>query len=448
MKRTLLLLLTIVSAIQVIAAPKQKSLSNTVAHTPHTNGGNKTTAALKRLIAYGYIANGVAVDSERYYYSGGRGSDIARNAFSDDYRPNSYADYQAIKSDKTIKWSASGGTMMQTRVKNYTYDAQNRVITMRDSAATSYKYNVYYKANGLRDSVKMDYNNLGPTAKTFFYYNGASVLMADSVSSLLTFTPVSKNTYVLDASNNVIEYYGYANEVGIPLIPVWNISYHYVYTYDAKNRNTTTTAQAYNFTTKILEYTTRDSFVYNGNDTVVAAKYESEWNKTTSSWQFKKLTTYTYNTAGYVASYMLHDWVLSKWDTLENDIYTYDSNNLLLRINGYKYTGSGNFSTTPYDQTTLHYEDYFPASVGKTNIAANISLSPNPAINTLSVNTGSYKTASYTITDMQGRLVSKQENINTGTYSINTSKLSPGNYILNVYDEQNSIVAQKQFIKQ
>jgi len=72
----------------------------------------------------------------------------------------------------------------------------------------------------------------------------------------------------------------------------------------------------------------------------------------------------------------------------------------------------------------------------------NIKVYPNPAFDSIQVEASDIKNATYTITDLSGKLLIKGQ-IQNGHGEINIAKLSKGTYILGIGNEQVKVIKAK-----
>jgi hypothetical protein len=80
-----------------------------------------------------------------------------------------------------------------------------------------------------------------------------------------------------------------------------------------------------------------------------------------------------------------------------------------------------------------------------------IYIFPNPAVNYLNISLNSElqrKKLQFKVVDMLGKtVISKAAGLNSATNTLDISKLQSGNYVLQIFDESNSIIQQQRFIK-
>jgi len=79
-----------------------------------------------------------------------------------------------------------------------------------------------------------------------------------------------------------------------------------------------------------------------------------------------------------------------------------------------------------------------PNGIAHIDNTPNISLYPNPATNVMNIQSSRF-IASISMTDEMGRTVSQADNVNSLSYQMNTSHLSPGVYFVRIYDTQGSL---------
>ena len=101
-----------------------------------------------------------------------------------------------------------------------------------------------------------------------------------------------------------------------------------------------------------------------------------------------------------------------------------------------------------FHEVTNLVPDTCPAivnSIRNINNQPTISLYPNPATNVLNIQSSHFISA-ISVVDEMGRTVSQVGNMNSLSYQMNTSHLSPGIYFVRIYDTQGQIPAVRKVI--
>ncbi len=411
---------------------------------------SKTTAALKRLSATSYVANGGIVDSNHFYYSKGRGSVLGEpESYGDNYYPLAIDAGQTISSDSSVKWENIGGSFDKGTSKAYIYNSGNQAIEADYIPYWGYnKYiNTYNTAGYLETVTTLDTSGtnhaLASLSTMYISYDASGRRLKDSSKSISKGIFTYKRDFFYDPAGNLINMISYFNS-GSGFV----MSYRSTNTYDASNRLLLTIDEVSSAGT--MQYYSKDSFTYTGTNTKPTLHDSYFFDAGTSIWNINQRYTFTYNAVNNVDTYYLYrdNTGTGVLDTIERDIYTYNTDGFISRINGYLYKGNGTYASVPYDQTTHYFEEYYPVAVSHITQTSPISLHPNPASGILNINTGTKQTSNYSIIDMQGRLMSKAVNINSNSFKADISNLSTGNYIIQLLDTENKPLGQQEFTKQ
>lgn len=456
MKKTLPLILFMTYGVAVNAAPlykneisQHRAICNAILQKQAGTGpAYKTTGIQKRLIANSYTGNGILTDSNHYYYSNGRGSSHSN---AESYYDNFYATgvnstTKNILDDSSINWHlTSGGNLIKTVRETYAYNTDNKVIN-HDHLTTYYHlgHAITYTSQGNINTVIAS-DTEGGTAfipKSTFYaaYNSQGKRISDSTVDLSSGLCTYKRIYTLDANGNMLKFEAYQY-----ISSVWTKSYRNINTYDLSNRLITSTAE-YDFTGMGLENYSKDSFAYNGSSPNAVYHITFGWDNLTMDWEKGDCTLYQYNSQGLLDTYYLMNFS-SQWDTVERDVHTYDSNNLLLRTNGYVYLGNGVFDTNPYDQSNMYYEDYFPTGINTVVTGDNISIYPNPSKGIINIHTDDNKTGNVSIFNLSGQLILNSSGKQLNKQLIDMQQYPSGNYIIHIADDSGKQLYQQQLSK-
>lgn len=455
MKKALLLgmLCTAITA-QAVPLHKPKSITSathyavpfSVMQQQLSRAVHKPTATMYRLKATAYTANSAAVDSHRYSYSGGRGSANALpNSYFNTYSLTGNNQTQDIMFDTCFDWYDYGSGLEEGMTTTHSYNAQNKVTqTNYISTYGSSRYNgIYNTAGQLIRTEQLDtFGGTQLIVKRSIYmtYGTSGNRESDSAFSNSTNMPGYKRTYTYDSNNNLLVFtaYQYSNNQ-------WRMSLRQTSTYDNNNRQLTQYTEGDYGSGFMMQ--SRDSFAYTG--TAVHPIYHStdEWDDNNSVWNPTEILSYTLNSNQLPDTYIIYRYDNNQWDTVERDVYTYDGNNLMVRSNGYLYTGNGQFNTTPYDVTNLYYEEYYPASVLTTQEGKpQVMVYPNPANNKIQVNVkdGISKVA---VVGIDGRVLHTHAVKQAGVQTVDISTLPAGNYAV-VLSGSDGITSSAMFTKQ
>ncbi|MBS1773759.1 MAG: T9SS type A sorting domain-containing protein [Bacteroidetes bacterium] len=454
MKRLLPLCLMIASGVNTIAAPLTKSATSLhismynviLQKQAQTTAHNKTTGTLKRLVANSYTNNGVLTDTNHYYYSAGRGSthtDVT--SYYDEFYITAINPVHNILCDSSTNSHLYSGQWYQTASRAYTYDANNNILQLISHSYSTYSLHTpTYNANNKFETISMADSAAVPkvpTARMHIFYDGQNRRIMDSSYYVKTNKPYAKRVFTYDANGNQLQFNSYEYSTG-----TWQLTYRNTNTYDGSNRLITSVAELDFGQGMGLEFINKDSFAYTGAAMNPYYHIDYSWDATNTVWEPNEILLNHYNTASLLDTYYIVRYT-TQWDTIERDVHTYDSNNLLIYSNGYNYLGNGSFSTTPYDQTVQYYEDYFPASVNTTTTLAGIVIYPNPAKEQLNISIQNNNPYNISIVNMAGQLQYTISGCTENTQRINTSGLARGSYIIQITDNAGKPLAQKQFIK-
>ncbi len=402
----------------------------------------------KRVIATSYAVGGSITDSNHYYYSLGRGS---ANTYKESYFDN-YSCFatsnQQIKSDSSINWIAGSASMLKNETKIYTYNTDgtlNDMVLKRGSFGTSSRSERYY--NTSKQLVGQTYTDTMSGTEMandfhYYFYNTAGKITTDSQYSQKNGFPVSVIRYSYNLKNNLTKAESY-----IFIFTGWALDNTSFYTYDAQDRKTISRTD--NGTSNAAKvYNIKDSFNYTGTYTLPISQYHYTWDTLSAAWKNDYYNIYHYNSKDLIDTTYKYQYS-TKWDTIEMNVNTYNTDGLLLYSKSYQYnTATGTYSTTNSDELKIYYEDYDPSlSVNKAVISHSVIVTPNPSKGIITVNTNAAAFKHITITDMQGRVVYNQTIPETNNTTINT-QLSVGSYILTLYDKQQTKINATQIVIQ
>lgn len=345
-------------------------------------------------------------------------------------------------SDTNASWRYYNGSLNKTHDDFFIYDGNNRVINHIYSA-TSYnlQHSIVYNSKGtiaqVTTSDSLVNNTFIPKTIVYMTYNAQNKRIADSTFDLIKNKSEFKRNYTYNTAGNITSFKSYQFQNNN-----WVQTYEAIYSYDGSDRLILSHAS---YTINSTLYQSKDSFAYIGTNTKPYYEVDMTWDNGLSQWVPGDAYIYQYNTAGFIDTYYIHQYT-TQWDTIERDVMIHDTDGLLQRVNGYLYNGNGNFAATPYDQTMMYYQAYDPLTIQKENNTVLLSLYPNPAYNTLSVQT-TLQNGNIIITNMNGQIV-HSEQLTGQQQTINIQHLPTGNYILNVSNKNETQTSHQQFVKQ
>jgi hypothetical protein len=387
-------------------------------------------AGSSRIIAQTYLEyKNIAfqpIDSMTYSYSFGRGGELTRDEFEDNY----------VNFDESITYvyDEVSGTYQNSVRRFQVFDASNRpklytCQTWRANMAT------------WRDSARFQYN-----------YIGSASLLDNTVFEIWyggMWAPHVVYDNVFDASNNVVA--------------MNSTVYKMAFAYDQNNRLTQRTDKVWSQSTgwqdyqrfsftydasgNVLSYIIEDylggwqnafeiEFTYAGAD--IASIAELKWDA--GSWVNSGKSDYTYDAAHNKLSEIVQEWDLGTgaFVNLRRSQWTYNGyNQPLTYVTDTWNVPNGNWEFTPDDfRHHYYYQDYSITSVNPVPAPeARMNLYPIPAANELNIDVKLPKAQGYTIAifDMQGKLIKSQTETSKGAYirtSVDVSGIPAGNYLV------------------
>ncbi len=407
----------------------------------------KGTATMRRIVASTYEANGVLIDTNSHIYSGGRGS--THNTMPESYYDNysmPAAEAKAILCDTSIGWYDNGG-LLWDGTSVYTYDAANN--TTKHFYSSPYfvlqhegMYNSSNKLIQLTTSDTFGGTALLAKSRMYIMYDGNGRRVQDSTVMIATGIQTGRRVYYYDTAGNMVKLESYSLR-GTPAS--LQLFHRATYTYDSQDRVLTERSE-YD-PGNGLANNRYDSFAYTGNAMHPVHHRTATWDANLQAWDDYEILEYTLNAQQQPDTYIIYRHI-NQWDTIERDVYYYDTYGLMVKSNGYLYMGNGQYSSTPYDQNTLYYEEYDPASVsGVMKNARQFVLAPNPAHNTISfVVDNGY--SSMQVANTMGQVVMKKEGIKSGNQTIDINELPAGNYVMTLHNPADNTMMHAKFIKQ
>ncbi|MCB9045175.1 MAG: T9SS type A sorting domain-containing protein [Chitinophagales bacterium] len=406
---------------------------------------SKPTVVMKRMVANSYYLNGSITDSNRYFYSHGRGSaNKGPDSYYTFYSMTGYNQVNNLPCDTLVNWHDYGSGFNLNAVYRYEYNVQNKVIfTELKDDYIWLQYKGYYNSGGMLERIDI-LDTFGATALTvkssmYVIYDGQGKRIEDSTYSVINSMQTGRRTYTYDSNNNLIDFssYRYVNSQ-------WELSLRNTFTYDGQNRQITQVTSA-DYGNGFMNQQ-KDSFSYTGNNTDPSFHETFSWNDNTNQWEDYEILVYTFGNNSYYDGYTIYKYN-NGWDTVEQDVYVYEGNDLFVRSNGYKYIGGGQFSTTPYDQSNLYFEEYYPASV-LNNLSAKTKMNifPNPAGEMLHVRAD--KDIAFVKIVASNGVVVADLAAAQHTATIDVSQLVQGVYTVVLTDKGGDILGSDRFVKQ
>lgn len=406
----------------------------------------KGTAIMRRIVASTYEANGVLIDTNSHIYSNGRGSthNVMPESYYDNYSMPA-AEAKAILCDTSIGWYDNGG-LLWDGTSVYTYDAANN--TTKHFYSSPYfallhegMYNSSNKLIQLTTSDTFGGTALLAKSRMYIKYDGNGRRVQDSTVMIATGMQTGRREYYYDTAGNLEKLESYSLQGGSTL----QLFYRALYTYDNQGR-VLTEISAYNPGTGLAN-NRYDSFAYTGNAVHPIHHRSATWDSNLQMWDDYEILEYTLNAQQQPDTYIIYRHI-NQWDTVERDVYYYDSHGLMVKTNGYLYMGNGQYNSSPYDQNTLYYEEYDPATVSA--IVANSKqfiLAPNPALSNISFNVGKGYTTML-VMNATGSVLYTEHNVQTGNNTVDVSNLPAGNYIVMLYSAEAQTRMTAKFVKQ
>ncbi|HEY9177592.1 MAG TPA: T9SS type A sorting domain-containing protein [Flavipsychrobacter sp.] len=406
----------------------------------------KGTATMRRLVATTYTANGVLIDTNAHIYSGGRGSThtVFPESYYDRYSMTG-TEPKAILCDTSIGWSDNGG-LLWDGTSVYTYDAANN--TTKHYYSSPYfmlqHEGVYNSSNKLVQVTTSDtFGGTALLAKTRMYiiYDGNGRRIQDSTVMIATGTQTGRRVYYYDTAGNMEKFESYSLQGGSTL----QLFYRTIYRYDNLGR-VLTESNAYD-PGNGLTNNRYDSFAYIGNAMHPVHHRTATWDANLQAWDDYEILEYTLNAQQEPDTYIIYRHI-NQWDTIERDVYYYDTHGLIVKSNGFLYMGNGQYSSIPYDQNVLYYEEYDPATVTAIGAGSRqFVIAPNPAHSSISFKVAPGFTSMQVMNTM-GQIVVREEGLYSGSKTIDLSELPAGNYVITLHNPVDNAMVHAKFVKQ
>lgn len=416
-------------------------------HMSNQGAAHKTTAMQWRLIAnsFYHAGAGAVVDSNRFYYSKGRGS---KHDFEFSYNDNYYTlseDPENIRNmspDSSVNYAYDGSSLKRTRGKEYTYDATGKVLALKSNDVTFYTidsltYLPSGKVNTVTTSDTFDGGILTHRLRLYAVYDTKDERTEDSTYDLQGNFVSYKNIYTHDARGNTTSTTGYEDD-GTALVPYFSSSMMY----DNQDRTIRGIYETDNGTG--LQPVVKDTFIYSGAQKHHIEHVSQMWNG--NNWENTNRIVYTLNGQGKADTAISYVWQNNKWELNGKEVFRYNSIDLQESIHFYLYNNStGQFNTQPGTISRQYYENYFPESVTDVAATRNVVLYPNPVTDKLLIHARENYSELY-IYNVNGQQVLHSK-ISDSRTAVDVQSLSPGNYIISILDAQGGNIAKQQFTK-
>ena len=223
----------------------------------------------------------------------------------------------------------------------------------------------------------------------------------------------------------------------------WSASNKYIFSYDAAGNLTENISFLWSTTMNDWQNRSKRNYTYDANWNRTGYT-EYLWETSASTWQNSKKAEYNYDTNGNMVEHSLYSWgwLTLDWGYLTKEEYAYDAqgNNTEKISYNADITGS---ALVLYDKYDYFYSLHNSMGL-KEQDATDLKIYPNPATNQLRV--GNLMPGSaIQVCDLKGVVLIAML-VQSGTVSIDISKLSKGVYIVKVSDRVNIVT--RKFVKQ
>jgi hypothetical protein len=182
---------------------------------------------------------------------------------------------------------------------------------------------------------------------------------------------------------------------------------------------------------------------YNSNGQLVETVFET-YNQLGGTWNSPMKEEYSYDTDGNRIETITSDWVSGAYQRSSRETVSYNSYKQVLVSTSH--TWDPNFSNWYYsasdEQYRYYYEEYTTGLKPLVKSETDIRLYPVPANDILHVELGSYNNISFSITDMQGRMVKHftMSGMQGDRTDIQVGDLANGIYLLKVESDHGSAI--------
>ena len=387
-------------------------------------------------------ASFTATDSTAYSYSGSRGGDLNHplmfdNSYtwgitSDTVLTNQTKVLQDFNTDNTLNSVLSQvwtGTAWQNTTKVlYFYDGTGKLV------------NKIYQAWG--GSSWVNYTNDAYT------YTADNRLYSDQYqywnSTTSTFNPSSQKVYYYNTAGKVTQE---IDQVYNTTISAFDYSAKFSYTYSSSNQLLTTTYSTWNGTT--WDNSTMYTYSYDTSANMTAKLYQT-YDGTTASWVNVTLDSYSGFTSGMPGTDIYQTWDATgtgSWVNVTEWTNTYNGFSQLTTQTGESWNVAGFWEYAAGDMRNNYYYSSYVAGVNNvTAVNGDANIFPVPAQSNLNIDLkwNNAQSATITMVDMQGRVISTSVTPAVAHYTttLSVDGLSAGMYILKIDGANGSIVKQ------
>ena len=421
---------------------------------------NKGTATQDRLIAYAYYNQGMLGDTSRYWYSGSRGSSL-NNLVFDSYVNATFSStgrtlapvpldvdrstpalmFDSAKGDLELGGGAyitssmirQYGANTMTEIQKFRGDLGGFTIRNHSKRVLSYDASGKLVTNvSTYDSTSAQNGPFLPSYTGYYLYSNNRSSSDSLVDNSGSSTAAAGNVrYAYDGSGNLTQS-TYQEWSGGAWVDVTKD----IYTYTPANKLSTHIYQEWDGTGMAWMTNSADTFSYTGNNLTRNVSYQRD--PGTGLWGDGYATDNYYNAAGDLDSQYLSVMGTSGIMPVNKSIYSYTSFNHYDRVNSYSHDGTS-YSATPDDYYKFYYETY-TTGVDKVSKSRNdISIYPVPAKEALNIRFDGMAGNNITVTiyNMAGQKI-QQSSLRNGMMQVTVSTLTPGNYVVEVSDENGS----------
>jgi hypothetical protein len=283
-------------------------------------------AQSSRLIAQAnWFNNGtvfVRQDTTSYSYTNPRGGDLKQPMLFDNAFNWGVADTALINRNWTIQEFYSDNTLKASTLQTWN--------ALSGAWQNSTRVNYWYTSGGMVDySIAQTWGGASWTnvsRNVYTYGSGKLVRNEMQTWNGVTFTPTSAKIYSYDAAGNTTQILSQSYESGIWVYTdLWEYTYTSMswlstekysvwstssfrprtmnsYSYDTSGNMLTKNSQKYNATTTTYDNSMLSTFSNFTSGRMAQTQIDESWDSTTSTYNYMKEYTYTYNTFGQLTS--------------------------------------------------------------------------------------------------------------------------------------------------
>jgi Secretion system C-terminal sorting domain len=388
-------------------------------------------------------------------------------------------------------WDAKTGTWMPVSKATYTYDSQNRCLSIAssnwnnsspswllanqflygydeagnkiseiyqlwDSASSkwinnfnyAYVYNSHGQLTGYTNQLWTSNNAWTNSENVTYEFNVLNQVIAKTtlIWSGGNWVNYDLSTWAFDANNNVTASASYLWQNG-----EWSNTAKTEYSYDADNNNILEIDFMWNAATAHWDSSLYKAFAYNTDNNPLGETlgvYINQVLTYTSKYQN------TYNANGDKLSTLNYNWdkTSASWTTSGMITYNYDSNhNPIYQLNQSVGSAAAGFENT--EQYYFNYISFRTTAIDETPNKLGASVYPNPSAASqvnLQLNLSHSSEVLITVYDISGRPVNcelRQVTSGTNQLQLNTLNLASGNYLIQAVDRQDGKTSVLKFVK-